>query len=135
VGGGSGRSSLVSLFQFSSPLFPQSTSVSGFVGEEAGEEEGGCLYMSKASSENCLAEICCVEGDTETHKQRRGVGGGGGATELQNLVVKREVWKSAEFFVASFDVLMMVLFRGCNLREFGERKVVNWFVVSSKAWL
>jgi hypothetical protein len=43
-----GSSSLVSLFQFSSPLFPQSTtSVSGFVGEEAGEEEeeGGCLYV------------------------------------------------------------------------------------------
>jgi hypothetical protein len=29
---------------------------------------------------------------------------------------------------------MMVLFRGWNLRELGERKVVNWFVVSSEAW-
>jgi hypothetical protein len=41
--------------------------------------------MSKASSENIL-NLLFGERDTETQKHRRG---GGGATEVQNLVVKK----------------------------------------------
>ncbi len=101
-----------------------------------GEEEGGCLYVESEFCENSLAEICCVERDTETHKQRRAVGGGGGAIKLQNLVVKKKerYGRVPSSLFASFDFLMMMLFRGCNLRELGERKVVNWFVFFSEAW-
>jgi hypothetical protein len=54
----------------------------------------------------------------------------------KTLSLKREerYGRVSSSLFASFDVLMMVLFRGCNFRGLGGRKVVNWFVVFSEAW-